>query len=93
MRKGYDFSRRQRGAVIGSPGKTRVTIMLDDDIIEAFRAKAEAAGRGYQSLLNRALRASLGGRESLLTAKLIRAILREELASARQASCALQDIR
>ena len=30
--------------------------MLDDDVIEAFRAKAEASGRGYQTLINDALR-------------------------------------
>lgn len=50
----------QRGAVIPSPAKTRFTIMLDDDVIEAFRTKAEAAGLGYQTLINEALRSSLG---------------------------------
>ena len=47
MRKQYDFSAGKKGAVIASPGKTRITIMLDDDIIEHFRAKAEAEGVGY----------------------------------------------
>ncbi len=37
MRKEYDFSQGQRGAVLPSPGKTRITIMLDDDIIDFFR--------------------------------------------------------
>ena len=46
MRKEYDFSQGQRGAVLPSPGKTGVTIMLDDDVIETFRAHAEAAGQG-----------------------------------------------
>ena len=46
MRKEYDFSQGKRGAVLPSGGKTRVTIMLDDDVIEAFRARAEASGRG-----------------------------------------------
>lgn len=59
MRMKYDFSRGKRGAVIPSPGKTRITIALDDDVIEAFRAKAEAAGRGYQAMINEALRVSL----------------------------------
>ena len=60
MRKEYDFSRLKRGAAIPSPGKTRITIMLDADIIAALRARAEAAGRGYQTLINEALRAALG---------------------------------
>ena len=47
MRKQYDFSAGKKGAVIASPGKTRITIMLDDDVIEHFRAKAE--GIGYQT--------------------------------------------
>lgn len=83
MRKEYDFSRGKRGAVIPSPGKTRITIMLDDDVIEAFRAKAEGIGRGYQTLINEALRASLKEDERPLTAKVMREIVREELAHAR----------
>lgn len=83
MRKEYAFSRGKRGAVIPSPGKTRITIMLDDSVIEAFRSKAEAAGRGYQTLINEALRASLKEDERPLTAKEMREILREELAHAR----------
>lgn len=50
MRKEYDCSRGKRGPAIKSPGKTRITIMIDDDVIEGYRAKAEAAGRGYQTL-------------------------------------------
>jgi len=79
MRKEYDFSRGKRGAVIPSPGKTRITIMIDDDVIEAFRAKAEAAGRGYQTLMNEVLRAALAGDNQPVTAKVLRKILREEL--------------
>jgi uncharacterized protein (DUF4415 family) len=56
VRKEYDFSNGKRGAVIPSPGKTRITIMLDDDVIEFFRAKAEAQGSGYQTMINSALR-------------------------------------
>lgn len=39
MRKEYDFIRGKRGAVIPSAGKTRITIMLDDDVIQAFLPK------------------------------------------------------
>ena len=56
MRDEYDFSKAKRGAVIPSPGKTRITTMLDDDVIENFRAQAEAEGVGYQTLVNAFLR-------------------------------------
>ena len=59
MRDEYDFSKGKRGAVIASPGKTRITIMLDDDVIEAFRSRAENAGTGYQTLINAALREAI----------------------------------
>lgn len=84
MRNDYDFSKGKRGAVLPSPGKTRITIMLDDDVIEFYRARAEAEGAGYQTLINAALRAQLGERRSPvedkpLTAATLRRILREEL--------------
>ena len=59
IRDEYDFSRGK--AVIASPGKTRNTIMLDDDAIEAFHARAESAGTVYQALINSALRDALAG--------------------------------
>ncbi len=85
MRKEYDFSKGKRGAAIPSPGKTRITIMLDDDIIEYFRAKAEAEGTGYQTMVNAALREALGAgkgkakKDGPLTVALLRKVLREEL--------------
>ena len=85
MRKEYDFSKAKRGAVIASPGKTRITIMLDDDVIEAFRARAESDGSGYQTLINAALRESLlGAKEKLkpITVATLRRVLREELQAA-----------
>ena len=60
MRKEYDFSKGKRGAVIASPDKTRITIMLDDNVIKFFRAKAEAQGVGYQTMINAALRTVAG---------------------------------
>lgn len=79
MRKEYDFSRGKRGPAIPSPGKTRITIMIDADIIEAFRAKAEEAGRGYQTLINEVLHAATAEDDRPVTAKVLRKILREEL--------------
>ncbi len=45
MKKEYDFSRGRRGAGLGAPpGKTRVTIRIDDDILQWFRAQMHKAG-------------------------------------------------
>lgn len=87
MRRKYDFSTGKRGAVVAAPGKTRITIMLDDDVIEHFRARAEAAGTGYHTAINAALRAAIGaaqGRaeETPLTVATLRKVLREELKGA-----------
>ncbi len=80
MRKEYDFSKGKRGAVVSGAGKTRITIMLDDDVIEAFRARAESSGTGYQTLINATLReALLGANEKPLTVTALRRVLREEL--------------
>ncbi len=82
MRKEYDFSGGKRGAVIASPGKTRITIMLDNDVIEAFRARAEAHGTGYQTAINEALRATIREDDAPLTVRTLRKILRQELNAA-----------
>lgn len=78
MRREYDFSKGKRGAVIPSPGKTRITIMLDNDVIEAFRARAEARGVGYQTAINEALRGLIDD-DAPLTSRTLRRILRQEL--------------
>ena len=82
MKKEYDFSKGKRGAVIKTRGKTRITIHLDDDVIEAFRVKAEDVGRGYQTLINDALRAYLSKTGNPVDSKTLRRILREELKKA-----------
>lgn len=56
MKKEYDFSKAKRGAVIPQPSKTRITIYLDNDLLETFRDRADAVGRGYQTMINEALR-------------------------------------
>jgi hypothetical protein len=81
MRKEYDFTRGKRGAVIRiPPGKTRITIRIDDDILEAFRTQVHTAGGGsYQALINRALREHLAYGEVTLE-ETLRSVVREELA-------------
>ena len=80
MRKEYDFSKGRRGPVIPIPaGKTRITIRIDDDVLEWFREQVDAAGGGnYQKLINLALREHISRRREPLEATL-RRVLREEL--------------
>jgi uncharacterized protein (DUF4415 family) len=60
-------------------GKTRITIMLDNDVLEAFRARAEAEGRGYQTAINAALRESLDANNAPVTVASLRRELRKAL--------------
>jgi uncharacterized protein (DUF4415 family) len=82
MRKEYDFSKARRGAVIEPKGKTRITIYLDDDVLEAYRSRSKKLGRGYQTLINDALRETLTKKSVAVDAKTLRRILREELRKA-----------
>ncbi|KGQ18230.1 Cys rich CPXG domain containing protein [Lysobacter dokdonensis DS-58] len=60
MATDIDFSDARRGAALPAPkGKTRITIYIDDDVLDAFRDRAEAEGRGYQTAINEALRRSI----------------------------------
>jgi hypothetical protein len=80
MKRQYDFSKGKRGAVVPvPPGKTRITIRVDDDILEWFRGQVHAAGGGnYQTLMNDALREFIRHRGRLLE-DTIRRVVREEL--------------
>ncbi len=79
MRKEYDFSKGKRGAVIPQRGKTRITIFLDDDVLEKFRELADNAGRGYQTMINEALRDYLSKSSRPVDEETLRRVLREEL--------------
>ena len=84
MRKHYDFSQGRRGAVVPVPkGKTRITIRLDDDILEWFRTRVHEAGGGnYQTLINQALRRIIEGPSEPLEA-VVRRVVRQELSEGR----------
>jgi len=82
MKDEYDFSNGTRGAVVDSTGKTRITIFLDDDILADFRERASQNGKGYQTLINNALRASLSPESAPLTVEMLRKVLHEELHAA-----------
>ncbi len=60
MKEQYDFSNAKRGAVAPARGKSRITIMLDDLVLQAARERADSQGIGYQTLINGLLREALG---------------------------------
>lgn len=78
MKREYDFSKGRRGPVVPvEPGKTRITIRLDNEVLDHFRRRVHEMGGGnYQSLINEALREHMrrGGIEEA-----VRRAVREEL--------------
>jgi uncharacterized protein (DUF4415 family) len=80
MTKTDDFSKGKRGAVVPAPkGKSRITIRIDDDVLNWFRSEVDAAGGGnYQTMINAALREHIANRTAPLE-KTIRRVIREEL--------------
>lgn len=87
MKDQYDFSAGKRGAIDPMPqGKTRITIRIDDDVLDWFRSEVHAAGGGnYQTLINRALREYVQSRQQSLE-DILRRVVREELSTARVVS-------
>jgi len=87
MNASYDFSKGKRGRIVPpapeQPGKTRITIRLDEDIVDAFLKESQQSGGavGYQTLINNALRQHIEGKAPKLEDTL-RRILREEIRAA-----------
>lgn len=80
MKDQYDFSKGKRGAIDPMPhGKTRITIRIDDDVLEWFRGEVHAASGGnYQTLINHALREYVQNQKQPLE-DILRRVVREEL--------------
>ena len=79
MRAEYDFSKGRRGAVIPQKGKTRISIFIDNTVLDEFRARAEKAGTGYQTMMNEALRQYLAEADRPVTETVLRHVLRQEM--------------
>lgn len=81
MKRDDDFSRAKRGAVVPAPkGKTRITIRIDDDVLDWFRAQVNAAGGGnYQTMINSVLREYIASQGVVSLEKTLRRVIREEL--------------
>lgn len=69
----------ERGAVMPQKGKTRISIFIDNSVLDDFRARAEKAGTGYQTMMNEALRSNLTETEQPVTEKVLRHVLRQEI--------------
>jgi uncharacterized protein (DUF4415 family) len=80
MKSEYDFTKAKRGAVVATPpGKTRVTIRLDNYVLDWFRKQVDDTGGGnYQALINDALLEHIARRREPLEST-IRRVIREEL--------------
>ena len=80
MKKEYNFRGGKRGAVVPAPkGKTRITIRIDDDILEWFRDQVDAEGGGnYQTMINDALREYITHQQEPIEV-ILRRVVREEL--------------
>ena len=79
MRTEYDFSMGRRGAVMPQKGRKRISIFIDNAVLEEFRARADRAGTGYQTMMSEALRRYLSGSDQPITEKTQRQVLRQEL--------------
>jgi Arc/MetJ family transcription regulator len=79
MKAEYDLSAAVRGPVVPTPpGYTRITIRIDDEVLDWFRDKVHRAGGGnHQRLMNDALREYIEQRESI--EEMFRRVVREEL--------------
>ncbi len=79
MKKEYDLKNAKRGQVVPTKGKTRVTMYIDTSILDEFRARADKAGYGYQTMINEVLREYLAKSGKPLDETVIRMVIREEL--------------
>ena len=76
----FDFTQAKQGALVpDAPNKTRITIRLDNDVLNWFRNQVHEAGGGnYQTLINEALRQYIQVQDDALE-ETLRKVIREEL--------------
>ena len=80
MKREYDFSNAVRGPVLKpQKGKTRITIRIDDAILDWFRSQVHRDGGGsYQNLINEVLKGHIANEKESLE-RTLRRVIREEL--------------
>lgn len=82
------FKRIERPAFLdkilkNKEAKNRITIYLDADIVEYFKAQAESSRVGYQTLINQALREKIEGSQTVQTDDVIERLLNDKNALTR----------
>jgi len=82
MKKEYNFKQGKRGPIVPiKKNKTRITIRIDDDVLEWFRRQVHSKGGGnYQTLINEALRTYMNSKKEPLE-ETLRHVIREELSA------------
>ena len=84
MKANYDFREGKRGRIVAEPplepGKVRITIRLDEDLVDYFGEIADRSGgkTGYQTLINSALREYTEGKTPKWE-ETLRRVIREEM--------------
>ena len=84
MRKEYDFSNAKRVKDVPhlaklqaeAVGKTRITMRVDNTVLDAFKTRAQLAGGSYQTMMNEALKQYAQG---LTLADVVRDTIKQEL--------------
>jgi uncharacterized protein (DUF4415 family) len=84
MLEEYDFSKGKRGSVLPQTGKTRITIFLDNEVLEWFKTEAERECLGYQTIINQALHRHIR-QDRRPIQDVLREVVREELGNFRKA--------
>jgi hypothetical protein len=79
MKAQYDFSKAKRGSIVPNKGKTRISIFIDNAILDVFRTRAAAVGSGYQTMMNEALKHFLAQEEAPVTEAQLQQVVREEI--------------
>jgi hypothetical protein len=79
MKKEYDFRNARRGQLIPTPGMTRISIHIEDEILDWFQEQIrKASGGSYMTMINEALREYMRMRDGHAEER-FRKVIREEL--------------
>jgi uncharacterized protein (DUF4415 family) len=84
MKAEYDFSQAKRGAIVPQIGTTPITIYIEDSVLAKFRERGDSLGKGYQTMMNEALREYLDkAHQQPLDEETLRRVIQEELRAAK----------
>jgi uncharacterized protein (DUF4415 family) len=73
----YDFAKSKSRAIIPQKGKTWISILIDNRVLDEFRARAKNAGMGYQTMVNEVLRQCFSTTGQPVTEEILRPVPRK----------------